>query len=56
MHLIIHAAIYLALPPLISHSSLSLGGYEPEWGEAAASKGKRHYDQARDGLPVPPHI
>lgn len=34
----------------------SLAGYEPERGEAAASEGKRHYDQKRDGLPVPPHF
>lgn len=36
--------------------SFTLGGYEPKWGKAAASETERHFDQTRDGLPVPPHI
>lgn len=36
--------------------SFTLGGYEPQWGKAAASETERHFDQTRDGLPVPPHI
>lgn len=49
-------AIFSLCCPLQNLFSLSVGGYESEWREAAAAEAEGYRHQERDGVSVPAHL